>query len=104
MYLKLYNEEQMVVLETDNNEEIESWRFDTDNDRFTLFVHVETNHEVNWKTKDIRFNFNNNHFYVNNVAYKDRYTIGNIKLPSDENILRYFMIKTNDIVNIEDVL
>ena len=105
--LKIYNDEQVVELlndDCDTENPYDSWRFDGNNglctDR-TLFLYVEENNRRFWRSIHIRYNMANDHFYVNNYHHEE---YSEIDLNDDDEILKYFMVNTEEIVDFQEML
>lgn len=114
--LKLYNDEKVIELlndESDMENPLDSWSFDGNNglstDR-TLFLLVTEHDRTFWRSIHIRYNMMNDRFYINNLSH--RFYINNlsheeyfeIDLNDDDEISKYFMVDTEDIVDFEKVI
>lgn len=64
----------------------------------TLFVPKEIENKNYVETYNINYNYNNDVFYINNISNEydeERYVF----VDKEKNMLRYFMIDTDEIIN-----
>lgn len=105
--LKLYNDEKVIELlndDTDMENPLDSWSFDGNNglstDR-TLFLLVTEHDRTFWRSIHIRYNMMNDKFYIDNLSHEEYFEID---LNDDDEISKYFMVDTEDIVDFERVI
>ena len=105
--LKLYNDEKVVELlndEGDTENPFDSWSFDgnlgmsTDK---TLFRLIRENDKVFWRTINICYDMIKSKFYINGFYCEDGFEI---ELNFDEDIFKYIMVDTEDIVEFQNML
>lgn len=100
MKIGVWNYGQSITIEDDEKNEILSWFFENEK-QSTLFVLVETRNKPVWKTYNINYNYNNDAFYVNNISAEGEEK-RDIFVDKDENVLKYFMIDTDEIMNYKE--
>lgn len=104
--LKLYNNEKRIELlndEADTNSSYDSWSFDSNcgfQTERTLFLFIEESDRRFWRSIDIRYDMLNNKFYVDNLCHEDGFEI---ELNFDDDLYKYLMIDTEEIINLESV-
>ena len=105
--LKLYNDEKVIELlndEADTQQPYDSWSFDGNcglQIERTLFLLIEEGGKRFWRSIDIRYNMTNSKFYINNLCHEDRFEI---ELNFNDDIYKYVMVDTGNIVNFEEMI
>lgn len=105
--LKLYNNEKVIELlndEGDTNQPYDSWYFNGNcglQTEKTLFLLIEEGSKRFWRSIDIRYSMSNNKFYVNNICHEDGFEI---ELNFSDDIYKYVMVDTENIVNFEEMI
>ena len=100
MQIRVWNYGQSIVIEDDKKNEILSWFFQNEK-QSTLFVLIETKNKPVWKTYNINYNYHNDTFYINDISAEgeeERYVF----VAKDENVLNYFMIDTDEIMDYKE--
>lgn len=100
MRIRVWNYGQSIVIEDDKKNEILSWFFQNEK-QSTFFVLIDTENKPIWKTYNINYNYHNDAFCINNISAKgeeERYVF----VEKDENVLKYFMIDTDDIMDYKE--
>lgn len=102
--LIVYNEEKQIELISDNNKTIDSFCFDGNVGlpiEQHLFLLVKENFNAKWRSIHIEYDMEKSIFKINDDEYEDSFEI---ELNDDEDIIKYFTIDAEEIVDFKDLI